>query len=102
MEGFGFVPAEAMACGTPAIVSDCGSLPEIVKHGETGFVLPVAGNSCAWVETMRQLVHDPQLRVRVGSNATSDVRMRFNWDRNAAAAADFMRRLVHLRGRTAS
>lgn len=31
-EGFGFPPLESMACGTPAIVSDAGSLPEITDR----------------------------------------------------------------------
>lgn len=36
-EGFGLPPLEAMACGTPVVVSDGGSLPEIV--GRAGFVV---------------------------------------------------------------
>jgi len=36
-EGWGFPPQEAMACGTPVIVSDGGSLPEVV--GEAGVVV---------------------------------------------------------------
>ena len=42
-EGFGFPPLEAMACGTPVISSDSGSLPEVV--GETGILLD--GNDSA-------------------------------------------------------
>ncbi|PIT98238.1 MAG: hypothetical protein COT71_01700 [Candidatus Andersenbacteria bacterium CG10_big_fil_rev_8_21_14_0_10_54_11] len=37
-EGWGFPPQEAMACGTPVIVSDGGPLPEVV--GEAGVVVP--------------------------------------------------------------
>ncbi len=38
-EPFGLVMIEAMACGTPVIAWDCGSVPEIVAPGETGFVV---------------------------------------------------------------
>lgn len=38
-EPFGLVMAEAMACGTPVIAFNRGSVPEIVKHGKTGFVV---------------------------------------------------------------
>ncbi len=39
-EPFGMVVAEALACGTPVVASDRGSLPELVDHGRTGFVCP--------------------------------------------------------------
>ena len=37
-EPFGLVMIEAMACGTPVIASRCGSTPEVVADGVTGFV----------------------------------------------------------------
>jgi len=38
-EPFGFSVVEAMACGTPVIAHARGSLPEIVRHGENGFLV---------------------------------------------------------------
>lgn len=38
-EPFGLVMIEAMACGTPVIAYRCGSVPEVVEHGLTGFVV---------------------------------------------------------------
>lgn len=38
-EPFGIVMAEAMACGTPVIGLKRGAVPEVVAHGETGFVV---------------------------------------------------------------
>lgn len=38
-EPFGLVMIEAMACGTPVIAFECGSVPEIVTDGATGFVV---------------------------------------------------------------
>lgn len=38
-EPFGLVMIESMACGTPVIACRCGSVPEVVDHGITGFVL---------------------------------------------------------------
>jgi glycosyltransferase involved in cell wall biosynthesis len=37
-EPFGIVMAEALACGTPVLGLRRGSVPEVVKHGTTGFV----------------------------------------------------------------
>lgn len=39
-EPFGLIMAESMACGTPVIAFNLGSVPEVVKDGETGFVVP--------------------------------------------------------------
>lgn len=38
-EPFGLSMVEAMACGTPVIAYARGSVPEIIKHGETGFIV---------------------------------------------------------------
>ena len=38
-EPFGFGVVEAMACGTPVIASARGSMPEIVRDGESGFLV---------------------------------------------------------------
>jgi len=38
-EPFGLVMIEAMACGTPVIAYPCGSVPEVVEHGVTGFIV---------------------------------------------------------------
>ncbi len=38
-EPFGFSVVEAMACGTPVIASSRGSMPEIIRDGDTGFLV---------------------------------------------------------------
>jgi len=37
-EPFGLVMIEAMACGTPVIAFNRGSVPEVIDHGVTGFI----------------------------------------------------------------
>ena len=37
-EPFGLVMIEALACGTPVIARPCGSIPEVLRHGVTGFI----------------------------------------------------------------
>jgi glycosyltransferase involved in cell wall biosynthesis len=38
-EPFGLVMLEALACGTPVIAWHCGSVPEVIEHGRTGFIV---------------------------------------------------------------
>jgi glycosyltransferase involved in cell wall biosynthesis len=38
-EPFGLVMIEAMACGTPTIAFPAGSVPEVIDHGVTGFIV---------------------------------------------------------------
>lgn len=38
-EPFGLVMIEAMACGTPVIAYRSGSVPEVIEHGRTGFIV---------------------------------------------------------------
>ena len=56
-EGFGMVALEAMERSRPVIASTAGGLPEIVAHGETGFVVP-AGDAEALAEAMVDLASD--------------------------------------------
>jgi N-acetyl-alpha-D-glucosaminyl L-malate synthase BshA len=40
LESFGLAALEAMACEVPVIASDVGGLPEVVTHGEDGYLVP--------------------------------------------------------------
>ncbi|NGP56895.1 N-acetyl-alpha-D-glucosaminyl L-malate synthase BshA [Paenibacillus thiaminolyticus] len=63
-ESFGLVALEAMACGVPTIGSEAGGIPELVKHGETGFLAPI-GDTEAMADYAIQLLSQPQLARRM-------------------------------------
>lgn len=46
-EPFGFSVVEAMACGTPVIAFRRGSMPELIDHGRTGFVVDTIDEAAA-------------------------------------------------------
>jgi glycosyltransferase involved in cell wall biosynthesis len=58
-EGFGFPALEAMACGTPVVVSDRGSLPEIV--GDAAIIVE-ADRAESFAAALERVLHDADLR----------------------------------------
>lgn len=54
-EPFGLVMIEAMACGTPVIAFDCGSVPEVIDHGVSGFIVNSIEEATESVEQARLL-----------------------------------------------
>lgn len=57
-EGFGLPPLEAMACGTPVVVSDRSSLPELVA--DAGLVV-AADDADAWRKALERVCGEPDL-----------------------------------------
>jgi glycosyltransferase involved in cell wall biosynthesis len=54
-EPFGLVMIEAMACGTPVIAWDRGSVREVVDHGVTGFIVNSEGEAMEAIRTLRSI-----------------------------------------------
>jgi glycosyltransferase involved in cell wall biosynthesis len=54
-EPFGLVMIEAMACGTPVIAYGSGSVPEIIDHGVTGFVVENQAQAIAAARNIGQI-----------------------------------------------
>ena len=93
LEGFGMVVAEAMACGLPVVTSRCSSLPEIVEHGESGW-LCTAGDIDEFVASLRRLAEDAELRSSMSLAASRRIRNHFTLDRMVATYASLYRRLT--------
>ncbi|MCJ7736116.1 MAG: glycosyltransferase [Anaerolineae bacterium] len=68
-ESFGMVALEAMACGTPVIVSDVGGLAFLVKDGRTGYRVP-ARDVAGLADRILRLLDDDALRRTVGYRAS--------------------------------
>ncbi|MEW9553885.1 GT4 family glycosyltransferase PelF [Nonomuraea sp. NPDC050783] len=73
-EGFPYTVVEAMACGRPVVVTNVGGVAEAV--GEAGFVVPPRDHVAA-ADAMVRLLHDGELRHRLGLLARERVLTRF-------------------------
>jgi glycosyltransferase involved in cell wall biosynthesis len=78
-EGFGLPPLEAMACGTPVIVSDRSSLPEVV--GKAGIIVP-ADSAEAWRQALETVVGDTALAAELRRRGILRA-AEFSWGRSA-------------------
>lgn len=80
VEGLGMVMLEAAATGVPVIGSRLGGIPEGIRDGETGFLVPER-DPAALAERMGQLLADPATRRRMGAQARAFVARNFDIDR---------------------
>lgn len=77
------VLAEAGANAIPLVATPVGAIGEIVRDGETGFLVP-AGDDLRLAAVLSKLVGDPELRIRLGERAGQVVRQEHDASRNAA------------------
>jgi glycosyltransferase involved in cell wall biosynthesis len=80
-----------MAAGLPVIANPVGVQVEMVRHGETGFL---AETPAQWIEAVRRLAHDAELRRRMGRAGRRLVESRYSV---AAGAARWLALLDGLR-----
>jgi len=76
-EGIPSVILEAMACGTPVVATPVGGIPDVIKNGETGFLLKSIDPKRI-ADRITKLLNDPELLEKVSANAFKYVRENFN------------------------
>jgi len=77
MEGFANVALQAMAAGVPVISTAVGGMPESVRHGINGLLIPPR-DVTALSQAMLQLLNDPALRHKMGKAGQEIVQNEFN------------------------
>ncbi|MEC0306658.1 N-acetyl-alpha-D-glucosaminyl L-malate synthase BshA [Paenibacillus lautus] len=63
-ESFGLVALEAMACGVPTVGSTAGGIPELITHGETGYLAPI-GDTYSMAQHVLEILKDEALSERL-------------------------------------
>src|SRR3954447_2483809 len=81
-ELLGLSVLEAMASGTPVVASRTGGLPEVVRDGETGFLV-TPGDVSELHDRIDQLLRDAALARRMAAAARELLLQRFTWEATA-------------------
>ena len=76
-EGFSLATIEAMAAGIPVVATRSGGPEEIIRHEETGILVPTQ-DSAALADAIEALLRNPARREHLAAMATVDVRHRFS------------------------
>lgn len=87
------VLSEAGAAGLPTVSTRVAGIPEIIRHGETGLLIP-PGHTAALTEALRRLVLDQDERLQFGERAVARVSHEFDAERNALRLLDVIKGAV--------
>jgi alpha-maltose-1-phosphate synthase len=84
-EPLGIVNLEAMACGTAVVASAVGGIPEVVRDGVTGLLVPYdekdpAAFEAALAEALNSMIADPAAAARMGEAGRERAVREFGWD----------------------
>ena len=92
-ESFGLVLLEAMACGVPGVGTNVGGIPEVIDHGENGFIAPL-GDITAIANYVLQILKDDETLLSFRKNALHAVAEKFHSTKIVAQYEDLYVQLV--------
>jgi colanic acid/amylovoran biosynthesis glycosyltransferase len=90
-EGVPVALMEAMAMELPCIATWVNGIPELIRHGVDGWLIPPS-DPAELAAAIRELMDDPGLRRRLGESARQRVVEKYNLGRNIACLAEIFRR----------
>ena len=106
-EPFGIINIEAMACNTAVVASSVGGIKEVVRHGETGLLIPIEQDKKAPFEAsdpdkfardlasaVKQLMKEEWLRKKMGANGRKRVEQFFDWKAIAKQTEDLYKNIL--------
>jgi len=94
-ECFGIVFCEANAFGLPAITTQTGGVPEVVRNGENGFVLPLEARGDAYARLIASIYSDDTRYAQLVLSSRAAYDKRLNWDAWGIAVNNIITTTLH-------
>ena len=91
-ESFGLAAVESLACGTPVVATRAGGLKTVVKHGETGYLVPRSPGFFA--ERLDTLLQNPALLKYMSLAARPSV-LQFSWKNVASKVQNMYEHVIN-------
>lgn len=95
-EGFCNAAVEAMACGVPVVMTNCGGVREGVTDGVEGFIVPIRDPE-AMAKALERLASDPDMRARMGQSGRARVLRQFALSKHVQAFVDLLEEVRNCR-----
>jgi glycosyltransferase involved in cell wall biosynthesis len=80
-ESVGMVLLEAMSHARPIVATNVGGIPDVIRDGVTGLLVPEK-NPHALADAIARLARDPELARRLGAAARADIQAQADWDKS--------------------
>ncbi|MFZ5447023.1 MAG: glycosyltransferase family 4 protein [Thermodesulfobacteriota bacterium] len=93
-EAFGLVNIESMAVGTPVVASNVGGIPEIIRDGVDGFLVP-PGDPEVLAEKIKIILTDHSLREKMGNNARQNFLKNFELNKSVMGQIKWFEALLN-------
>ncbi|MDA8233287.1 MAG: N-acetyl-alpha-D-glucosaminyl L-malate synthase BshA [Clostridia bacterium] len=92
-ESFGLAALEAMACGVPVVATDIGGIPEVISHGECGYLAPL-GDVAQMVRQGLDILINPELHGKMASLARRRTTEKFHVEKIVGQYEEIYRKVT--------
>jgi len=94
-EPFGIVLLEALSCATPVVATYAGGIPEVVKDGENGILVPI-NNHLELAKAIQRLLDSKDERISMGQVGRRYVVENFSLEHNTKRLSDIYEKMLSL------